>query len=168
MLELKWNSWKWIETKCSLPLFLPQHSYFWRNCEGFFWLFSFSEQRYLKPHKLLWEGIPSGSLSTCSNAVAAFGVVFVLFRDGAARNFQIFQRESLQICKGTGVQPVPAALICPKPSVGFLASLVSPHLKGKSVSSVLWFVLWLSGKHTLFAKPTPWESLEWSLWKHHG
>lgn len=35
MLELKWNSWKWIETKCSLPLFLPQRSYFWRNWEIF-------------------------------------------------------------------------------------------------------------------------------------
>lgn len=35
MLEPKWNSWKWVETKCSLPLFLPQHSYFGGNCEIF-------------------------------------------------------------------------------------------------------------------------------------
>lgn len=77
----------------------------------FFRLFSSSEQRYLKPHKLLWEGIPSGSLSTCSNALAGFEVVFALFPDGAASVLQTFQRESLQICKGTGLQPVPAALL---------------------------------------------------------
>lgn len=162
MLEPKWNSWKWIETKCSLPLFLPHRSYFWGNCEIFL-LFCFSELGYLKPHKLLWEGIPSGSLSTFSNAVAIIKVIFVLFCDGATSIFQTSQRESLQLCRGTGVQPVPAALVCPALSVGFLASLVSPHLKGRSVSSVLWFVLWLSDKHTVFAKLTRWESMKWSL-----
>lgn len=41
MLGLKWNSWKWIETKCSPPLFLPQCSYFWENWGGYIILIYF-------------------------------------------------------------------------------------------------------------------------------
>lgn len=65
---LKMNRNKMFSSSFPPPAFL-----FLEKLWGFFFLlFSFSEQRYLKPHKLLWEGILSGSLSTFSNAVAGF------------------------------------------------------------------------------------------------
>lgn len=60
--------------------------------------------------------------------------------------------EGVWLCRGTEVQSVRAALVCPALSVGFLASLVSPHPKGKCVSSVSGFVLRLSDKHPVFAE----------------
>lgn len=157
MLKVKWNSWTWVDTKCSLAFFLPQCSYFCGNFGGCFFLFSLfhvSELGYLKPHKLLWEGIPSSLLSTFSNAVALLVPKWFLFY--LLMELQAFFRhpegEGVWLCRGTEVQSVRAALVCPALSVGFLASLVSPHPKGKCVSSVSGFVLRLSDKHPVFAE----------------